>query len=103
MILALSLTGSVTACATGCPTALAQGELVKRGPNLELQEEGQARMIAVNWPSGYSSRPDGEILVLVDRFGSVKARQGDIIGMGGGEGADGVFQGCGDVWVVRPG
>lgn len=60
-------------------------------------------MIAVIWPPGYSSRPDGETLVLVDRFGSVKARQGDIIGMGGGEGADGVFQGCGDVRVIRPG
>jgi hypothetical protein len=52
------------------------------------------------WPSGYSVREDGGSLVLIDRFGSIRAREGEFVRVGGGTGADDVFHGCGDVWVV---
>jgi hypothetical protein len=45
---------------------------------------------------------DGDTLVLADRFGSIKAREGDKIGVGGGVGVDGLFRACGDVWTVSP-
>jgi hypothetical protein len=40
--------------------------------------------------------------VLTDWFGTVKARVGDRIEVGGGFFTDDRFHGCGDVVVVRP-
>ena len=70
-----------------------------------LHELGEARTglrSTVVWPSGYRVRVDGDTLVLADRFGTIKARQGDTIEVGGGVGDDGLFRACGDVWTVSP-
>ena len=99
--LALSIVSSVSGCEMGCPTALAEGVLVADGKNLVLEAPTGPRNTVV-WPSGYSVGVDGGTLVLADRFGSIKAREGDMIGVGGGVGVDGLFHGCGDVWTVSP-
>ena len=97
-MLAASVFGGVAGCEMGCNTALAEGTLVARGKELVLQARtGETN--AIIWPSGYGVRDDSRRLVLVDRFGSVKAREGDRIGVAGGLGVDNVFHGCGDVSV----
>jgi hypothetical protein len=100
-MLAVSAVGSVAGCEMGCPTALAEGVLVAIGQDLVLRATtGETNAIA--WPSGYSVRQESGRLVLADRFGTVKARDGDRIGVAGGVGVDNVFHGCGDIWVEAP-
>ena len=99
--LSLSIVASVAGCEMACPTALAEGVLVADGENLVLEAPTGQRNTVV-WPSGYSVRAEGDTLVLVDRFGSIKARERDKIGVGGGVGVDGLFRACGDVWTVSP-
>jgi hypothetical protein len=100
-MLAVSAVGSVAGCEMACPTALAEGVLVADGQNLVLRATtGETN--AIVWPSGYSVRQESGRLALTDRFGTVKARDGDRIGVGGGIGVDNVFHGCGDVWVESP-
>ena len=100
-VLALSIVSSVSGCEMACPLALAEGVLVADGTNLVLEAPTGQRNTVV-WPSGYSVRVDGDTLVLADRFGTIKARQGDTIEVGGGVGEDGLFRACGDVWTVSP-
>jgi hypothetical protein len=100
-MLAASVVGSVAGCAMACNTALAQGTLVAHGKDLALQAPTGETNVVV-WPSGYSVREDNGSLALADRFGSVKARAGDRIGVAGGFGVDNVFHGCGDVWIEAP-
>jgi hypothetical protein len=88
-------------CTVGCPTALASGIVVADGSDLVLQDSTGATHRVV-WPDGYGVRRDGDVLVLTDRFGTVKARAGDRVEMGGGVSTDEVFHGCGDVVVVPP-
>jgi hypothetical protein len=99
--LVVTVIGSLAACELGCATALAEGVLVADGQNLVLQAPTGERNTIV-WPSGYGVRQDGDGLVLTDRFGTIKAREGDKIGVGGGVGTDDVFHGCGDVWIETP-
>jgi hypothetical protein len=99
--LALSVVSSVSGCEMACPLALAEGVLVADGKNLVLESPTGLRTTVV-WPSGYSVGGDGDKLVLTDLFGSVKAREGDKIGVGGGVGSDGLFRACGDVWIISP-
>ena len=99
--LALSIVSSVSGCESACPTALAEGVLVADGTNLVLEAPTGQRNTVV-WPSGYTVRMDGDTLVLADLLGSIKAREGDKIGVGGGVGGDGLFRACGDVWIVLP-
>jgi hypothetical protein len=100
-VLALSIVSSVSGCEMACPLGLAEGVLVADGKNLVLEAPTGQRN-AVVWPSGYSVRADGDTLVLADVFGSIKAREGDRIGTGGGVGDDGVLRACGDVWTISP-
>jgi hypothetical protein len=84
---------------TSCPLALVQGTLVASGENLEIDVPGGSTQL-VHWPDGVSvGRSDGT-LALIGFFGQVIAREGDYIEMGGGEGADGVFKGCGEIRVT---
>jgi hypothetical protein len=99
-IVALSLGGSIAGCG-GCPTALAEGVLVAQGSDLLLKAP-TGEVNTVVWPSGYRVVEDGGKLALTDFFGTIKAREGDAIGVGGGVGTDDLFHGCGDVWVVTP-
>ena len=100
-ILTVSMAGSIAGCNTACPLALAEGVLVAHDGGLMLMATtGETNTII--WPSGYQVREEGGKLVLTDFFGSVKAREGDKIGVGGGVGTDNIFHGCGDVWVITP-
>jgi hypothetical protein len=99
LVLVLLATSVATAGCVGCPTALARGVLVAEGSDLRLQDASGATS-PVRWPEGYRVDKENDRLVLRDFFGSVKAREGDLIEMGGGVGPDGVFRGCGGVVVV---
>ena len=98
-ILLVAVSGASAGCTMGCPTALAFGTVAASGEDLVLEDDTGAQHPVV-WPDGYSVRRDGDALVLTDRFGTVKARPGEHIEMGGGVGTDDLFHGCGDV-VVR--
>ena len=81
--------------------ALAQGTLVPDPrTGLALATSTGERM-PVMWPFGYSARlVDGEI-ELLDGSGAFVAREGDLIQMGGGSGANGLFYACAeDIQVV---
>ena len=100
-VLLVTVGAGSAGCTVGCPTALAFGTVVADGPDLVLQDTGGATEPVV-WPDGYSVRREGDLLVLTDRFGTVKARVGDRVEMGGGVSTDDRFHGCGDVVVVSP-
>ena len=100
-ILVAAVAGSAAACTLGCPTALAIGTIAVSGSDLVLLDDTGALERFV-WPDGYRVRRDGDALVLADRFGTVKARVGDRVNVGGGVGTDDRFHGCGDVVVVGP-
>jgi hypothetical protein len=100
-ILVAAVVGSSAGCTLGCPTALATGTIAARGSDLVLLDDSGTVEQFV-WPDGYGVRRDGEVLVLTDRFGTVKARVGDRIEVGGGVSTDDRFHGCGDVVVVGP-
>jgi len=74
--------------------ALAQGTLVpdpRTGLALATPDGGRT---PVMWPFGYSARlVDGEI-ELVDDSGEFVACEGDVVQMGGGFGANGLFYSC---------
>ena len=83
-----------------CAAALAQGFLAVKDGALVLQATtGDTQ--AIVWPSGYSVQGGADALVLVDPHGAIAARPGDYIKVGGGVFSGDVFEGCGDVTVVR--
>ena len=95
----LALPSSLAGC-IGCPTALLEGVLVRDGSTLAVDADS-GEVVPVRWPFGYGVRADGDKLVVTDLFGSVKAREGDRVHLGGGmvppdEQAFGV---CGDFTV----
>jgi len=89
----------------GCRSALAAGTLVADGGTLALRGV-TGETFAIEWPSGYSVRREGDLLVLLDSLrGSLRAleaRLGDFVQVGGDVGNDGVFHACGDVTVITP-
>lgn len=101
IVLAVTLAVGMAGCSMGgCPAALASGILVAQGDELVLRAES-GEVMRVRWPSGYSVGTDADgALVLTHIFNGIVARQGDAVNVGGGVPYDdGVFQGCGDVWV----
>ena len=96
--LVLSLPWALAGC--GCPAALLSGELVAQGEELGV-DVGANQVERVKWPFGYGVRRDGAILVLTNIMGSVEAREGDQVELGGGEAGDGVFGVCGQIVVHR--
>lgn len=87
---------------SACMDALATGTLVaspQSGLAIRGGEEGT--VTEVEWPFEYTARREVTGLVLVDSAGQVVAREGEVIQMGGGTGADGVFYACpGSISVV---
>ena len=80
---------------SGCPAALYEGILTEQAGDLVVVREDGARGERVIWPGGYGVRKDGDTLVVADFFGSVKAREGDFVQLGGGEAEDGLWRTCG--------
>ena len=89
---------------SACMDALATGVLVasnKSGLAIRAGDEGE--IIEVEWPFEHTARREMTGLVLVDSIGGVIAREGQVIQMGGGSGADNVFHACpGSIAVVAP-
>jgi hypothetical protein len=100
-LVAMIAVGPAAACNSACPLALATGVLVAAGDRLVLGNETGATQEVV-WPDGYGVRVDPGGLVLTDRLGTVKGREGDDIRVGGGVDDQGRFRACGDVVVMPP-
>ena len=100
--LAISTLGCSAGPAISCPAALAEGVLVADGASLGLQGLTGA-IEPVRWDGWYEAHEQDGVRILVDRGGAPRARAGDFVRFGGGEGPDGVFHACGtDLAVVAP-
>jgi hypothetical protein len=97
LLIAATATTSVS-CA-GCPQALLVGELAQESGTLVVAGVDGAPSERIIWPFGYGVREDGEKLVLTDLFGAVKAREGNVVRLGGGETESGTFKVCGQLEV----
>ena len=100
LVLAVSISSSGCAgVGQGCPAALLSGQLVEIDGALTVKAPN-GEMIAVDW-SNYSLRREGEDLVVTDVWGTVLAREGDDVALGGGFLPNDVaFKVCGQVKVV---
>jgi hypothetical protein len=81
---------------TGCMAALlAPVRVAAAGDDLVLVSVASGDTIPVLWPSGFAAWREGGRSVLADPFGTVVARDGDVLdSLGGGLGADDVFIIC---------
>jgi hypothetical protein len=93
LVLTFGLASGTSGCA-GCASALLEGPLVADGGGLGVQT-APGRIEHVRWEFGYGVRRDASGLVLTDLLGTVKAREGDWVRVGGGEVADGTWGACG--------
>ncbi len=82
--------------AQACDDALAQGTLVPDPRSGLALDSGSGERTAVVWPFGYSTRLVDGVIELVDSSGAFVAREGDVVQMGGGFGANGLFYSCSD-------
>jgi hypothetical protein len=81
----------------GCPTALlGPVRVATEHDDLIFLSVETSEPVRVVWPSGWAAWRLGGRAELVDRNGSLIAREGDVIPAryGGGEGADGAFHVC---------
>jgi hypothetical protein len=101
-VAAALLLASVTimGCASGCPAALLQGTLVAADGELVVEGDQAGVATHVRWPFGVGVHDEGGTLVLADVLGKVKAREGDVVGIGGSSTDDGTWIACGDITVT---
>ena len=101
-LVAVLLLSSVTVmgCASGCPAALLEGTLVAADGELVVERDPAGVAIHVEWPFGVGVHDDGGTLVLADVMGTVKAREGDVVGIAGSSTGDGSWVACGDITVT---
>ncbi|HEY6607689.1 MAG TPA: hypothetical protein VI277_00690 [Candidatus Limnocylindria bacterium] len=90
---------SMPATAEACPGALLEGELLRDDASGFLVRHAEGFITPVAWPEGYSVR-EGERRELLDPGGSVAAREGDLVALGGGDDGAGVFVVCGPFAVT---
>ena len=89
---------------SACMDALATGTLVPSNRSGLAIKGADGQVAEVEWPFEYTARRDMTGLTLIDSAGVVVAHEGQVIQMGGGTGADGVFHACpGSIAVVEPG
>jgi hypothetical protein len=103
LVVLLGAVGSTSAaCAAGCPTALLSGTLVANGSELWIKEDGNGFPRPIRWPSGFGVRSVDGRLVVADAFGGIKAAEGDLVQLPGGEiGSNGPWGVCGDMDSIR--
>ena len=88
-------------CASACATDVLKGTLVAADGELVVERDEAAGVaIHVTWPFGVGVHDEGGTLVLADVLGTVKAREGDIVGIGGSSTNDGSWVACGDITVT---
>jgi hypothetical protein len=104
-LLALALAGTLVACGTpvalrtasvkvdACDEALLAGELVPSAQS-GLAVRNAEQVTEVMWPFGYSATRETTGLVLRDDSGRIVAHQGQRVTLGGGGGANGLFNAC---------
>ena len=86
---------------SACMDALATGTLVASSRSGLAISAGDGEVAEVEWPFEYTAQRDAVGLILIDSAGQIVAREGQLIQMGGGTGADGVFHACpGSISVV---
>ena len=86
-------------CDLACPAALLEGRLTREGSDLVVVR-ADGYVGRVNWSeTRHSVREQGGTLVVVDWLGTVKAREGDYVGIGGGESPSGGWKICGSIDV----
>jgi hypothetical protein len=87
-----------------CPSALIEGRLVgDEHWGMALEDTGGLTR-KILWPPGYTTQRDASGLVLYDAGGSVVAREGDVVSIGGGEtGSDDPWLACGDITAMDSG
>jgi hypothetical protein len=90
---------SLPPTAEACPGALLEGEMLADEASGFIVRHAEGFITPVTWPPGYTVR-DGERRELLDPAGSVAARQGDHVALGGGEDGTGVFVVCGPFSVT---
>ena len=85
-----------------CMAALAVGELVVHPASGVGLRDVDGNVIEVVWPFGYSARLESGRITLMDERGTVVGREGDVVGLGGGEIGRSVWLACGGVAPVDP-
>ena len=84
-----------------CDLALISGRLVTSAQSGLAVVDSTGHVTEVLWPFGYTARRGVSGVELVDEMGAVVAREGDLVEMGGGLGANDVWSACpGSVTVV---
>jgi hypothetical protein len=100
LALSLALSSIVGGCATACPAALLEGTLVAADGDLVVETDPAGVAVHVQWPFGVGVHQAGDELVVSDALGSVKAREGDRVAIGGSATRDGEWVACGDINVT---
>jgi hypothetical protein len=95
--MALLVSLSVMGCTSGCPASLLEGTLVAADGELVVEQDPAGVAIHVQWPFGVGVHEDSGELVVADAFGTVKAREGDVVKIGGSSTGDGSWLACGDI------
>ena len=84
-----------------CDLALTSGRLVSSAQSGLALVDSTGHVTEVLWPFGYAARRGLSGGELVDEKGAAVAREGDLVEMGGGLGANDVWGACpGTVTVV---
>lgn len=74
---------------TGCDLGIHQGVLIAESQwglaLLGTDHFGATKVFGVVWPAGYSARRSGDAVLLLNPRGTVAAREGDHLALGGGD------------------
>jgi hypothetical protein len=85
-----------------CATALLQGTLVSNAAFGVALQDAEGHVHKIVWPFGYSARATSAGVVVLNDRGLVVAREGDRVGLGGGEiGNDGTWLACSGIQPTR--
>ena len=79
---------------SACMDALATGTLISSSLSGLAIKAPDGTVVEVEWPFQYTARRDVTGVALIDGAGVLVAREGQVIQMGGGTGADNVFHAC---------
>jgi hypothetical protein len=83
-----------------CDSALLEGELLSDDGTGFIVRHEEGFVTPVTWPGGYAVR-EADVRELLDSAGRVVAREGDLVALAGGMGADDVaFVVCGTFTVT---
>ena len=85
-----------------CDDALVSGRLVTSAQSGLALVDSTGHVTEVLWPFGYTARRGVSGIELVDDKGATVAREGDLVEMGGGLGANDMWGACSGTVTVVP-